>query len=252
MLKITDLSGGYNDMPTVQNISFQVDTGENVYIIGPNGSGKTTLFKLVLNLLKKTSGCVLLDHKPKDNHYHIAKHIAYIPQSHEQPFDYTVFEMVLMGRASDIGMFSKPTVQDKKKAMGAIEMLDIVHLKDSIFNHLSGGEMKMALIARSICTNAKIIVMDEPFSNLDYKNCALINQTMFKLNSQGYSFLISTHNITRINCGANVLLLKDGKSQAFANAKDIINSEKISALYGTNLIVKQIETDDGQKEFIII
>jgi len=250
MLNVKNLSGGYNAGFIVSNVNFNLNTGENLFFIGPNGSGKTTLFKIILGLITKTNGKVTLNGKAINKINDRAHHVGYIPQIHEQPFDYSVFEMVLMGRSSHINMFSTASKKDIAITKDAIEMLGITNLRHKSFNHLSGGEMKMVLIARAICQQAKIIVMDEPYANLDYKNQSQLSKAIKWLNNKGYSFIISTHNVAHIDTNSNSVLLKNGKQLGFGPSSKLLNNKSLTELFETPMIVTKIKSDNGDMQFV--
>ena len=250
MLNVKNLSGGYGTSFLVTRIHFDLKPQENLFLIGPNGSGKTTLFKLILGLIDKNEGEISIDGKILNKPIDSAHRVAYIPQIHEQPFDYSVFEMVLMGRSSHINMFSNASTIDIKITENAIALLGITHLRDKSFNKLSGGEMKMVLIARSICQQAKIIVMDEPYANLDYKNQAQLSKAIHSLNKEGFSFIISTHNVSHINIKSSVLLIKNGKQIHFGAAYDILNNDTLTTLFETPMRINRINSENGDVQFV--
>jgi len=254
-LKIKKVSGGYPANLIIKNMSFELNSGDLLFVIGPNGSGKTTLFKLMLGLLKKKSGDIQIDDidgskiKVED----FSKKIAYIPQQHEPVFDYTVKEMVLMGRTCHLGMFSVPSKEDVKKADEAIEFLNISAFKDREYGKLSGGEMQMVLIARAICQQAKIIIMDEPMMNLDYKNQRAVLSAIELLLIQGYIIIMSTHNM--IHTGfkkAKVLLIKEGANAGFGKAENILTKNNLEKVYDVPMDVVKTKDSQGKTRFICI
>ena len=253
MLKVNRLSGGYSKTPMIKDISFSLSGGQLLFIIGQNGSGKTTLFKLILGLLDKSNGSVSIDGvdtatlSPKER----AGKIAYIPQQHEPVFDYTVREMVMMGRTSHIGMFASPSKQDEAAVDAAIEMLNLEAFADREYSRLSGGEMQMVLIARAVCQQAKMIIMDEPMMNLDYRNQAMVASAVEHLQKQGYAILISTHNMVDIGFqNAYVLLIKNGRCVGFGSAAEMLNSDRLKAVYDIEMDVLKMEDSSGKKRFV--
>ena len=155
----------------LKGVDFYLEDGDILSLLGKNGCGKTTLLKILLGICKssgeiKLYGKDLKSYSKKD----IAKLIAYIPQVHKIPFDYTVFDVVLMGRLPHIGLFSKYSQGDKDIALNSLKRVGMESFAQKIYSKISGGERQLVFIARAIAQNAKIIFMDEPINGLDYGN----------------------------------------------------------------------------------
>lgn len=250
MLKVKNISGGYtkkNDI--VHDISFNMDAGDVVCVLGPNGCGKTTLFKMLLGFLPKSSGKVLLENKELDrlNQREIAKQIAYIPQAHMPAFNYTVMEMILLGRSAHILPLASPSREDYQMAKKAMEMLSIEHLSKKDYTKISGGERQLVLIARAICQQAQVLIMDEPSANLDYANQQLVMKTISKLSEEGFSVLISTHSPEHPFRLANkALLMKEGRCVGFGKTDEVLSSKALKEAYGINIEVVQVEDSNNK------
>ncbi|PMP63083.1 MAG: ABC transporter ATP-binding protein, partial [Caldimicrobium thiodismutans] len=160
----------------LQDISFVANQGEITTILGPNGAGKTTLFKCITGVWENYQGEILVNNKKIDNlpFTQRARFFSVVPQDHTPPFPYSVFEVVLMGRASYVGLFSLPSKEDHKKVEEVLEMIGISHLKDKPYTQISGGERQLTLIARALVQETPVIILDEPTSHLDFKNQQLI------------------------------------------------------------------------------
>jgi iron complex transport system ATP-binding protein len=196
LLEVRNLNFSYNKIEVLTDISFTIQRGEILFLLGPNGCGKTTLLDCVLGILKPRQGDIYLNGTSiKDiKTWQIARQLAYVPQSHEKTFPYTVLDIVLMGRASYVGAFSAPSRQDKAIAEDTLQMLGIYDLKDRPYTQLSGGEGQLVMIARALVQQTKLIVMDEPTAHLDFKHEMVIMETIVDLVKEtGISILIASH-----------------------------------------------------------
>lgn len=245
MLAVKNIYGGYSPKKNiVHDISFNLDPGDVLCVLGPNGCGKTTLFKLLLSFLPKTAGRIIIDGEQADKKscQELAKYMAYIPQAHEPAFNYRVIDMVLLGRSAHIAPFASPTGEDYALASQALSRLNIKHLAKREYTKLSGGERQLVLIARAICQQAQILVMDEPSANLDYANQHLVLQTILDLSKEGYGIILSTHSPDQPFRLANkVLLMKEGKTIGYGHPDDVLTSRTLNKVYDINIEVLQVK-----------
>lgn len=249
-LEISSLSFSYGSKEILRNVSFSLESGRSTALLGRNGSGKTTLLRIILGFLKPACGSVSVDGKEvsKMNHRERAKFIAYIPQTLTDIYPYTALETVLMGRASSLSLFQHPGKKDEEKALEALEILGIAHLKNRAVNTLSGGERQLVLIARAIVQDASFMIMDEPTASLDYSNSLLVMEKIEELRQDGYGILYSTHSPdTALQNGLGILLLSDGVSEYIDNPEELEDGRKLSELYSRQLCIKSIETEKGRK-----
>lgn len=235
MIKTENINFSYSNKEILKNINLEIKEGDIISLLGPNGSGKSTLIKVILGLLKPNSGEVFLDgknlkiYKQKE----LAKTIAYVPQSSYLPFSYTVLDIVIMGRIAYQTIFSKYTNNDKNIAEKCLEILGILDLKDKMYNELSGGQKQLVLIARALAQEAKVFVMDEPVSGLDYGNQLRLLETIRNLSNQGYTFLKSTHYPDHAFLVSNkVVLIKNGIIFDSGSPDSTVTEENIQKLYG--------------------
>ncbi|MEJ2497209.1 MAG: ABC transporter ATP-binding protein [Sulfurovaceae bacterium] len=218
ILEAKNISFSYGKKEVLKGVDFYLKDGDILSLLGKNGCGKTTLLKILLGICKssgeiKLYGKDLKSYSRKD----IAKLIAYIPQVHKIPFDYTVFDVVLMGRLPHIGLFSKYSQEDKDIALNSLKRVGMESFTQKIYSKISGGERQLVFIARAIAQNAKIIFMDEPINGLDYGNQIKFLKLLKDFQKEGYTFLKTTHypdhalyasnRITMIQDGA---IFKDG------------------------------------------
>ena len=146
------LAYGYPGRRIGNDVTFELNAGEVLCLLGPNGSGKTTLFKTLLGLLPVQGGEVILDGRDLRTLQRdaIARLVSYVPQAHGAFFPYTVLEVVLMGRTAHLGLFAAPSASDHGAALDAIRRRGIAHLADTTYTRIAGGERQLALIARAL------------------------------------------------------------------------------------------------------
>lgn len=246
-IKVENLCFSYGERQVLKDISFSAEYGSFLSVLGPNGVGKSTLFRCMLGLLTPSSGNVNID---GDNistmsAAQLSKHIAYIPQSHNPVFNFSVLDMVLMGTTAQLGQFSSPGKAQQDLAESAMERLGILHLKDRSYGNISGGERQLTLIARAIAQSAKILVMDEPSASLDFGNRIRVMQTVRNLTKDGYAVIQSTHDPDQAYMYSDmVLAMYDGRILAWGTPQDTINNNVISTLYGVDVEVSSMRNDE--------
>lgn len=203
--------------------SFRAEAGDAVAILGPNGRGKTTLLKAVLGLVRLNEGEVRLDGQ-----------LAYVPQSFGSAFEYSVLDMVLMGRARHIGLFGAPKEADYAAAHGALAYLGVDRLAGRPFGALSGGERQLVLIARAVASDCEFLILDEPASALDFQNQDLILDSLAALSRErGLTILFTTHYPQHaLHLSNKVLLMNDTEEYLFGPTQVIMNDSNLSRLYG--------------------
>ena len=245
-MKVENLSFAYGDHAVLHEVSFSVEYGEFLSVLGPNGVGKSTLFRCMLGLLAPSSGLVQVDGRSVADlsARDLAHTIAYIPQSHNPVFNFSVYDMVLMGTTAQTGGFASPGKRQRALADQALSRLGIEHLADRGYGSISGGERQLVLIARAIAQQAKILMMDEPSANLDYGNRMRVMQTVQGLTRDGYTVIQTTHDPDQAYLYSDkILALQGGRVAAFGTPKETISSSLISALYGVDVEVCSMRDD---------
>ena len=212
MIEIRNLKFGYKDKNILNGISFSIKKGDTLSILGANGSGKS-----VRSYEKKE----------------LARLIAYVPQTHAPSYEYSVFDIVLMGALCRTSLFSNFSLADKKLAEYALERMGILELKDELYTRISGGQRQLAYIARTLVQGAKVIFMDEPTTGLDFGNQIKLLEMIKTLKDEGYTFVQTTHYPRHAKFVSNlVLFLKDGKILDFGKCDELINPSNIDKIYG--------------------
>lgn len=245
-MKIEDLHFSYGNHEVLKGISFGVEDCGFVSLLGPNGAGKSTLFRCMLGLLEPSRGTVHICGRDIRNMpaAELSHRVAYIPQSHTPVFNFSVFDMVLMGTTAQLPRFASPGKQEERLAEAAMERMGISHLRNRGCGNISGGERQLALIARAIAQQAKILVMDEPSASLDYGNKLRVMEMVKKLTSDGYTVIQSTHDPDQAYLYSDqILALYDGKILADGTPRDTISSDLISKLYNVDVQVCSMHED---------
>jgi len=252
LLNVNNINFGYDQRDVLKDISFQVNRGEIFFLLGPNGCGKTTLLDCVLGLLKPRKGYIQVNGTDINNirPEAIARQVAYVPQSHEKTFPYTVKDIVQMGRAAYIGLFGSPSSEDMDIVDEALAQVGILHIRDRRYTQLSGGEGQLVMIARALAQKTPLIVMDEPTAHLDFKHELVIMETIVELvRETGLSILMATHFPNHAfyfeNCdiATRVALMNNSKFMAAGSPSDILSEENLKIIYDINARVVSYTID---------
>lgn len=245
-ISVENLSFSYKDRTVLDNVSFSVRGGSMTAVLGPNGVGKSTLFKCILGLLADYRGKITISGAETKNlsAEKLAALAAYIPQSHDTAFNFSVFDMVLMGTTARLRGFRVPSDEQTEITLQALERLNISFLKDRDYRKISGGERQLVLIARALAQRAEVLIMDEPTANLDYGNSLRVLDQMRSLADQGYTILFSTHSPDQVFLYADrVLALSDQRILADGAPKETISADLIKKLYGVDVVIESLYGD---------
>jgi iron complex transport system ATP-binding protein len=240
VLKVESLAFGFPGRTIGRDLSFALEVGEVMCVLGPNGGGKTTLFRTVLGLLAKHAGNIRLGEQALEHlsRSEIARRVGYVPQGHTGYFAFTVREFVLMGRTAHLGIFSSPAKRDGMVAERALESLGIAHLADKPVTEISGGERQLALVARALAQEPKLLVLDEPTASLDFGNQVRVLQRISALAGSGISILFSSHDPDHaFLCARRALLLAEGRVLEIGAPRAVIRADTLQRLYGVSVQV---------------
>jgi iron complex transport system ATP-binding protein len=253
LVAVRNLAFSYSEdgaRPVFSDVSFSVSPGDVFCLLGPNGTGKSTLLKCLSNVLHGWQGTILLSGKdisrmkPAD----VARGISYVPQSQASPFPFLVQDIVVMGRAPHINVFSSPTVRDQKIAMEALETVGIRHLADRPCTMLSGGEWQLALIARALAQQPQVMILDEPTSHLDMGNQVRILRVVRSLAEQGIGIIMASHFPDHAFIAATgAAILDRGRLAHQGNPDEVITAENLEEAYGVVVKVLHIGAEVDRK-----
>ena len=241
-------SFGYSNTKILNDINFSLESGEVLSVLGPNGVGKTTLLKCMMDFLKWDSGQTLIDGTPIRNFTakELWKKIAYVPQAKGSVFSYSALDMVVLGRSSHIGTFKQPKKEDIDIALQAMEDMGILKLKDKLCTEMSGGELQMVLIARALTVDPDMLVLDEPESNLDFRNQIVILDTIKKLSRErNISAIFNTHYPAHaLQLSDKALMINRDGSNYYGKSEDVINEENMKKSFEVNVHIGEYVQDD--------
>ena len=255
MIQVRDVEFSYGKQEVLKGISFCMEKGEFVCVLGANGCGKTTLLKSILAFLTPQHGQVLL--YGKDIHQmderERARKIAYIPQYHTPPFPFTVRDVVLMGRTPHLSRICRPTEKDCRIADESMERLGIAHYANKSYTALSGGQRQMGVIARALAQQPDLLIMDEPTASLYFGKQYLVLAQVKKLAREGMGVLMVTHNPDHaFYCADRIIAMEDGKILSMGDAGKVINEAVMKAVYHMPVKVRSVSLGEGLDATICI
>ncbi|WP_213358019.1 metal ABC transporter ATP-binding protein [Chlamydiifrater phoenicopteri] len=193
-ISVENLSFNYTEAPVLENVSCSINYGDYVGVLGPNGGGKSTFLLLILGLLKPSSGLIAIyDQKGEKSSRSI---ISWVPQhfSFDKSFPISVEEVVLTGRIATLKWHGQYTKKDYRAVDEALDLVGLLSKKHSCFSHLSGGQMQRILLARALCSNPAVLVLDEPTTNIDSKTQEQIYSILVELN-RTKTIVMVTHDL---------------------------------------------------------
>ncbi len=235
IIKAENINFGYKKERLLKNFNISIDEGEIVGIIGPNGAGKSTILKILSGYLKAQSGTVRILGK---NIAHIAdleraNIIGTVPQNIFTTMPYTVREIVEMGRYTKISKFVNLSKKDNDKIDDVLKELDINNLANSIFSNLSGGEKQRSIIAAALAQEPKILLLDEPTSQLDMGHAvSLMKKLNYLQTYKNISIVIISHDIQLLaNYVNRIILIDNGNIVKDGSSKDILQKKVIEKVY---------------------
>jgi iron complex transport system ATP-binding protein len=244
----------------LKDVDFDLRPGRIAAILGPNGAGKTTLLSLTLGWLSAWTGEIHLSGNPlralppRER----GRLMALVPQAEHTPFDYTVLEYVLMGRAPHLPPLEMPSATDTEIAMNSLEQVGIESLAHRPVPQLSGGERQLMLLARALAQLAQppnsqspitnLLLLDEPTAHLDLHNKFRIIEIMRRLRDSGVTLLMTNHEPDVVLAVADdVLLMESGVSPQFGTLDEVFTAEALSRVYGLPIRLVQV---NGHKQVL--
>ncbi len=236
---------GYARDPALIDLSLEIKEGEFIGIIGPNGSGKTTFLRAILGLILPRSGSVqIFDCDCAKLQCHHRSRIGYVPQkdSVDPHFPITVYETVLMGRYSSLGLFKRPGARDREIVMNALENVSMTPFKNRPLGNLSGGEQRRVFIARALAQEPQILLLDEPTTGIDSPTSHSIIELIRKLHRElKLTIIFVTHEINTISPYIDRLVLLNKRLVACGKPGEILVKDILAQVYGKEVMILERE-----------
>jgi zinc transport system ATP-binding protein len=225
------VSASYDGRPALEDVSFQVPQGDFAALIGPNGAGKSTILRLLLGLVRPTSGRVqVFGHPPGRDE----RPIGYVPQKVVIPrgFPITVLEVALMGRTGILGPGRRPGARDRELAVASLALVGLADDATRRFQDLSGGQQQRVLIARALCGEPRLLLLDEPTAGLDSGARARFYSLVCELqHAQGLTLLCATHDLDVVGEHADALILLDRVVLSQGNPEEVLAGSTLARAY---------------------
>ena len=241
-------SGSFNyssKKEILKDISFSLEGPEIIAVLGSNGAGKTTLLKCMLGLLPFSKGGAYLDGENIDSipQKVFRKKVGYVPQAKKASFSYSVKDMVVLGRSAELKEWERPGKKDWEKVDEALELLNIGYLRNRLCNQISGGEYQLVLIARALACEPSLLVLDEPESNLDFKNCSAVLSVISRLyEERGISAILNTHYPDHaLSLSQKSLLIMPDGTAAFGASQEILREELLQKAFDIPVLIRKIQ-----------
>lgn len=235
IIRINDLSVSFGNHQVLKNIDLEIDKGEFVTIIGPNGSGKTTLLRSIANAIKGSGGSVLIEGadicmmKPKEK----AKKLSVVPQNTDVAYEFTCYDVVMMGRYPHISRLKGETEKDIEVVEESMRLTNVTHLRDRLFTEVSGGERQRVILAQAISQEPKVILLDEPISNLDPQYQIEILDTIKALSLEKKLTVVAVlHDLNMASMYSDrIVLLDEGRIFKTGSVEAVLTKENIMAVF---------------------
>ncbi len=245
IVRAAKISFSYGSVPLLTAVSLKAEKGAFTAICGPNGSGKSTLLRLLAGQLAPQAGEALLKCMPALSYspYSRARIAALVPASMQLPFDFTVFETVLMGRAPKLSWWRDYSLRDIETANHSLTRLGILALRNRAVNSLSSGEQQKVFIAQALAQEPEILFLDEPTAHLDITGQAAVFELLKSLSASGMTVIAVTHDIAlAAKYCKSIVLLKDGGVYAQGEPARVLTEETIADVYGVRAELRHAKT----------
>lgn len=226
LIEASRLAAGYNGEPAVSGISFSLEPGERMALLGPNGGGKTTLLRALLGELRPLAGDLWVDAR-----------CATVPQTERSQLDYPVsaLDVAAMGALSRLPWWRRPGRRERETAIEALRRVGLGDLAGETFGKLSGGQRQRVLIARSLVQDAQVLLLDEPFSGLDRPSSERLEALIEALAAEGRAAMIATHDLEQARRLDSVLCV-NGTQIAIGVPEEVLDLAVLEATYGGTIV----------------
>ncbi len=226
LVQADGLAIGYSGEPVLSDVSFALSAGQIAGVLGPNGGGKTTLFRALLGELEPLSGTVVAPPR-----------CGVVPQTERSRLDFPVsaLDVALMGAISALPWWRRPGRAERSRAREALDAVGLADRADATFGELSGGQRQRVLVARALVQDARVVLLDEPFSGLDAASAERLESLLAELAADGRTLLVATHDVEQVEAWDRVLCL-NGRQIAFGAPAEVLTRDVLEATYGGAIV----------------
>lgn len=249
-IEVHDLTMAYDKKPVLWDIDFDLAESKLVAVVGPNGAGKSTLIKAIMGLVQPVSGHVLIYGKPLHKQRKI---LAYVPQRESVDWDFpiNVLDLVVMGRYSHLKLFRRAGKEDFRIARESLEKVGMLPYANRQISQLSGGQQQRVFLARALAQEARIYLMDEPFSGVDAATESAILDLLRELRSEGKSVMVVHHDLQTVSDYFDWVMMLNLRLVAYGPKDEVFTNENLQKTYGGRLnILTQVVELTKEKNFV--
>ena len=239
-VEVRDVTVKLGGREVLSDITFSVEDGEFVTIMGPNGAGKTTLLRTILGLVRPSKGSVrVYGVDPQERPGEVRRMTGYVPQKEAISADIPirVIDVVLMGTLIRKGVPRYPSGEDVRVAMDALKVVGMEWAWNKRFGELSGGQQQRVLIARSIATRPRLLLLDEPLTGVDATAQAMIAEFLSHIKSKGITVIMVTHDVNPVSHLSDKIMILNRRVVAFGRPKEVLRHEVLIKVYGEGIRV---------------
>ncbi|HEU4979457.1 MAG TPA: metal ABC transporter ATP-binding protein [Solirubrobacteraceae bacterium] len=226
LLRVEEVSAGYSGAPVLTGIAFAVGPGERVGVLGPNGGGKTTLFRVLLGELEPAAGAI-----------RVPARMGVVPQTERSRLDFPVsaLDVALMGSIARLPWWRRPGRAERARARDALAAVGLGEQAGTTFGDLSGGQRQRVLVARALVQDARVLLLDEPFTGLDAASAERLEALMRALAAEGRALLVATHDVDQALAWDRVLCL-NRRQVAYGDPREVLTPQVLEETYGGAIV----------------
>ncbi|MCS7186798.1 MAG: ABC transporter ATP-binding protein [Armatimonadetes bacterium] len=241
LLSVHGVTVAYATRSVLRDVSFEIKRGDLVVVLGPNGAGKTTLLRAIAKIVSPKIGTVLLDGYDISNMptNQLMRTLSVVPQSEGSVFNFTVQDIVAMGRTPHVSPLAPLSQRDWQVIREAMELTDVWELRDRLFTELSGGEQRRVLIAKALAQEPQLLLLDEPTANLDLHYQLEVVELVQRLNKERNITVIAVFHDLNLAAmlGRCFILMHQGRIYAMGDAEEVLTAQNIQQVYGVPVVV---------------